>query len=422
MSICQNNRSLKIKLKDILVLFTFLIFTGFFWKNEFRIGALFVIALETGIIIIKAKYSFFSVFAFLINYCFLMEYFVFSNRYVYGILSLNYVKIYYFEMFICCSAFNLILIVFIDVMNIAKKEKNIYGTQFNISKNATTIYCIIAIIITFLIFPFFPTDFYFTNSRFSGGIIPFSGWSCIPFFFVAISILGRKKRRTVYFTALFIIFWYVLHGERVEAMGLIVFIIVWLYNTVKISRQKKIEIAGIGLTSILCLTAVGIIRVGGNMSLKQLVTNIFVQTTACDVTNVFNCAVDLYKKSGGYHGTTYLSYLINCIPYRDDQYQFSRQLISDGYRSAGGGHFLAEPYANGGILIVIIEIIILMSVLYYLIKKNSLYRTLIYVELFLAVFRIAWYGLNYMIVTILYFVPFSIFINKILQMKQKIEL
>lgn len=402
----------KISLKSALPFLILLILTGFVSIWKFAIGALLMVFFETALILWKAKYSFISVFAFLVNYCFLMEYFAYSRRYVYGILGLGYVDIYYFEMFLCCSILNLVVLLFIDRLDIAGREREIYKTGFRMAVGATKMYCALAVGITLLIFPSLPGHFDQAD-RFSQGILPFRGWSGIPFFFTAVSILGRQRRKTVFACALFIIFWYVSHGERVEAMGLIIFVAIWLLNTVDFSVLKKAVIMAAGGTAVFMLTIVGIIRTGHDATIAGVLTNIFVQTTACDVTNVFNCAVDFYIKHGGYHGETYLSYLINCIPYLNDPYTFSIQIIKSGYRSAGGAVFLAEPFANGGIAVVLLETLILAGCFYWLVKKASVYRAMIYVELFVSVFRIAWYGLRYPIVPILYFVPFAFLINKV---------
>lgn len=415
----MNGIRIKIQLNSLLVFLIFAVLTGVFWHTRPAAGALILIILETAVIVKKAGFSFFSVFSILINYCFIMEYLVFHDQYVYGLLGLGYVKVYYFEMFLCCSLFNLILIFFIDVWKISQMEKDFYQTEFCISSNATRIYCIIAIAITVLIFPSIPGTFLLSSNRFSSGILSFAGWSCIPFFFAAISILGGKVKKTVFATVFFILLWYVLHGERVEAMGLIVFIVIWFFNTANFSLAKKLGILGAGITSVLALTAIGIIRTGGKTSFSKLLTNLLIQTTACDVTNVFNCAVDLYQKGGSYHGMTYLSYVVNCIPYVNDPYSFSRRIIADGYRSAGGGLFLAEPFANGGIVMIAIETFLFLGLFYWLVKKKSIYRTLILIELFLSVFRIAWYGLNYPIVTIVYFVPFAVVVNKLFLSRER---
>ena len=53
--------------------------------------------------------------------------------------------------------------------------------KINISKNTVNIISIMAVVITIMIFPSLPH--FDMENRFNTGILPFTGWSCIPFFF-----------------------------------------------------------------------------------------------------------------------------------------------------------------------------------------------------------------------------------------------
>ena len=92
-------------------------------------------------------------------------------------------------------------------------------------------------------------------------------------------------------------------------------------------------------------------------------------------------------------------------------------MIGNRYRSAGGGIFFAEPVANYGFIFCGFVCIIYFCLVAWLIKKHRKYECFVYIELCLSIFRSAWYGLNYPIVTILYFVPFVLVLDRIMRGK-----
>ncbi|MCI9572762.1 MAG: hypothetical protein HFH97_09160 [Lachnospiraceae bacterium] len=397
--------------KSILSLgiFVFLPVVGCFIKNP-GLGTICCL-MELGYIVFKARFSIVSVFSTLLNYCMIMEYLAYEKLYVYGLLNLKVVTVYYWEFVSCCFIFNILTIILISTTNFLNDEKQLYNLNFNISGSLTTILLSVAILLTLMIFPSMPGTISDSN-RFSSGILPFRGWSCIPFFFLAVGVLARKHVRIVVFGISFVCAWYVLHGERVEAIGMLIFGMLWFFNTRKVTLGKKIGIFILAVFTLFFLTAIGIFRGGTHSSFSMVIRNLIVQSTACDVTHTFNCAVDLWKKNSGYSGITYISYLINCIPLLKDDYSFQKRIAGD-YRTAGGGIFFAEPYANGGIMLVLLFCTLWFVFIRIITKRKILYCTLIYIELVLSIFRTAWYGLNYSIITILYFVPFVVLLNKL---------
>lgn len=390
-------------------IFILLSIIGYCFKNP-TLG-LVCCMIELGYIVFRARFSIISIFSFLLNYCAVMEYLAYEGLHVYGLLNLKIVPVYYWEFISCCFILNIITVIMISTTDFLKDEKEIYNIRFNVSKNVINVLLIVAIIITLMIFPSVPGTFAGIN-RFNSGILPFRGWSCIPFFFLSVGIIAKKQVRTVVFSVFFVCAWYVLHGERVEAMGMMVFVIFWIFNTRKMTLSKKIGIYILAIIALFTLTAVGIFRGGTQASISSIIRNLVIQSTACDVTHIFNCAVDLWKGNNGYNGITYISYLINCIPLLKDDYSFQKR-ITINYSTAGGGIFFAEPYANGGILLLILICVLWSVFIRRIVKRKTFYHALIYAELVLSIFRLAWYGLNYPIVTILYFIPFTVLLNKL---------
>lgn len=378
---------------------------------------LLVAALQLVIIFITAKISLLTIFSFLINFCLVQEYGAYSGWNVYGILAYSSVPIYYFELLYCTYFFNLVILFVIYFTKYLENEEKLFKTSsIDITFSLSILLIIGAILITILIFPTLPSLQSFTTvNRFSSGILSFTGWSCIPIFFLAVSIMNKKLRKLTIFATAFVLLWYFFHGERVDGIGLLAFLAIKYYYDNKNDKAAVLKIVILGSIAVVILVIIGMIRSGtSEVRIQNILSKILVQETACDVTHVFNCAVDLWKHGNQYHGYTYMSYLVNCIPFFADPYSF-QSYIHEYYYTAGGGMFFAESVGNFGIrfaMLFSVAYIVAMSVL---IRKTTTYRLLTYTALSISIFRTAWYGLNYSIITILYFAPFIIVVNYLLK-------
>lgn len=404
----------KVKYKDIILFILFLILTVIAIVIQSGTFSFLVAIIQLCMVIIKARFSFFSFFAVLLNYCLLENFLEYSGIPTYGILSLGSVDIYFYELCYCCYILNFILFIISYFTNTILNEKKIYLMKINISKNAVNIILIMAVVITIMIFPSLPH--FDMENRFNTGILPFTGWSCIPFFFLAVGILSKKQKPLVFMCSGFVILWYITHGERVDVMGLVVYLLLFYFNSKERNIKQIIKVFVIIFIFLMLLIYIGGIRDGNFLSLPDIFVKLLIQPTACDVTNVFNVAVDNLYSNNSFRGLTYLSYLVNCIPGLDDPYSF-QVMIGNRYRSAGGGIFFAEPVANYGFIFCGFVCIIYFCLVAWLIKKHRKYECFIYIELCLSIFRSAWYGLNYPIVTILYFVPFVLVLDRIMSGK-----
>lgn len=393
---------------------SFLIILMFSLIGFLPVGALvkmMIIGLQLFVIIVKAQISFFSVFGFLVNFCILQQYMVFIGEEVYGLLNMGLVPIYFDELFFCTCCFNLILIAFLFFSKIINYEDEMISVEIQLGKNVSIVLLILAVIITILIFPSFPSLSNFTTvNRFNQGIISFTGWSIIPYFFLAAAFSNDRVKRLVILCVFFVVFWYAFHGERVEAIGFMVLMAISYYKRNK-KRKTLIGIGVLGVIVVLLFIAIGIMRNDTTeVSFSKLINSVIIQPTACDVTYVFNCAVDVWYNAEHFLGETYFSYLINCIPFLSDSYSFAMRIL-DYHYTAGGGMFFAEPVANFGIgFSVIVSFLYLMFVL-MIVKRSTKYGYLLYSTLCISVFRLAWYGLNYPIVAMLYFAPFVLLLN-----------
>lgn len=381
--------------------------------------ALLIAIFQLVMILSLAKVSFLSIFSGLINFCLLQQYSAYRGWDVYGLLAYNIVPIYYYELVYCSYIFNLIVLLLLFFTSYIENEEKIFCTNtINMAYPLNVLLLGGAVLITILIFPSIPSlSAFTTNNRFSSGILPFAGWSCIPAFFFAICIMNKKLKKITVLATIFVLLWFFFHGERVDGIGLLSFLAIKYYYNNKNNRTTIIKLGIVAICAAGLLVTIGMFRTGvSEVGLENIITKILVQETACDVTHVFNCAVDLWKNGNQYNGITYISYLVNCIPLLEDPYLFQRY-IHNYYYTAGGGLFFAEIVGNFGIYFVGIFTLLYMLGMHLLIRKSSKYRFLIYTALTISIFRTAWYGLNYPIITILYFVPFILMVNRLFKNK-----
>lgn len=376
---------------------------------------LIVAVIQMILIFKKATISFFSIIAVPINFCLYQEYVAYNGGEVYGLLNFKNVPIYYFELFICVFSFNLIIYLFIYFSKCLEWEKRLFSFSTGVNYTLSVILCMCAVVITLLIFPSVP-NLKSGITRTWSGILPFSGWSVIPFFFLATALQNLKCRKAAIVSMVFVISWYVLHGERVEPLGLLCLIcIAFCYKD-----KRNLKPALLFLMSVVVLFIIVGMSRGGvkNYTVSSVLNSVLIQSTACDVTYIFNCAVDVLKKGICFYGITYLSYLFNCIPLLQDSHSF-QMYIQNFYPTAGGGLFFAEPIANFGILFTIFFTFFFFLIIVLLMRKPCRYTYMIYATLCTSVFRIAWYGLNYPQITILYFVPFVLFADYLMRKARK---
>ena len=399
-----------------LFLFIFLILCLFFENPLF---CLIMVFIQAFFIILKCRVSLFTVMIVLVNFCLLTQYFALTGYIITGVLVVFGVPIYFNELYFCTILFNYIISIFVYNTNCLKNEKVLFSRKIEISPVLQNSLIIASIIITLLVFPSMPSLSSFGNNRFESGILPFGGWSIIPHLFIAITFFSRKRTKFSILAAGFIIFWYVFHGERVDSIGLLVFMALLYYydNTKNDNRIKRIKIAFYSIFIVLTFIIVGIMRSGiKDFSFSLLLEKILIQDTACDVTYVFNCSVDSLYKGIMFSGYTYKSYVINLIPLVNDPYSF-QTYIKNYYYTVGGGLIFAEPIANFGFVFLALFLVLFFITISLLLKYQNCYATFSYTCLTISIFRIMWYGLNYPIISLVYFIPFVIIMNNFLLRK-----
>jgi len=387
---------------------------GTYFKNPHIVLACVITQLI--IVISIASFSFFSILSFCIFYSFFMEYLEFISV-TGGILAMEIVPIYYYEFALCEMFLHIIFVLFFETTCILTREKLLYKSGKELSKQKLLLLSLASITIIILVFPSFPTF-----QKIGSEIVSFN-FHIVPFVLLLATIASIKKNRWLYFVYFFVLFWTFGHAARVTALGFIVTFIVIRANNLdnnlyfknqksnKKAQKKYIRrLIPIIIALIVTLIVIGGIRGHGGISYIKYMTpeiilrSIFVQGTSCDVAYVFNCCVDLAKSGNQVNGITLLTYIIELIPFIKDPY-IAGSVIQRNYYTVGGMPIFGEPIMNFGMWSIIPWILIIMFLLNWILKKNSEYRYYIWINIFAVVFRIVWYGIYYPYTQVFWLVP-----------------
>ncbi|MFR1827795.1 MAG: O-antigen polymerase [Clostridium butyricum] len=385
-----------------------------------KIIKFFYVTLLFLVILNKAKFSFFSVLTFILLFTLFQEFMLETFNIGTGMLITGTeASNSFLELYLCTNIFCAIEFLFIDGTNIIENEKKMYLTNIFMTDFWAISFTILSLIITILIFPTFPTFKTTLVNRFNSGIIPFSGFAGLVLLLVAITYDSAKKLKFIYIIDFFIVFWFIGHAERVEALGLIVYLILKYLNQNSLGLHSIFQVIKkhykLGIVCILgvgFLIWIGITRTvehSQNISLEYLLSRILIQSTASDVAYIFNCSVDLWKNGDLLNGYTYLSYLSELMPFGAN-ISTSEMVIKEYYFTVGGCPFFAEIIMNFGILGIIPIITLFFSIHYFIVRKANEFKAVFWIPIVIEIFRTAWYGwtgwftLSFWVTPILYLI------------------
>lgn len=372
------------------------------------------------VILSKAKFSFFSVLTFILLFTLFQEFMLEAFNIGTGMLITGReANNSFLELYLCTNIFCVIEFLFIDGTNIIENEKKMYLINISMTDFWAIFFSILSLIMTILIFPTFPTFKTTLVNRFNSGIIPFSGFAGLVLLLVAVTYDSARKLKFIYIIDFFIIFWFVGHAERVEALGLIIYLILKYLNQSSLELnnifqviKKHYKLGVICISGVGFLIWIGITRTiehSQNISLEDLVSKIFIQSTASDVAYIFNCSVDLWTNGNLFNGSTYLSYISELMPFGLN-ISTSEMAIKEYYFTVGGCPFFAEIIMNFGILGIIPMITVFFSIHYFILRKANEFKAIFWIPIVIEIFRTAWYGwtgwftLSFWITPVLYLI------------------
>lgn len=405
--------------------------------NLFLVGSLLIIAvvlkinhielialtLTLFIILKKARFSYFSIFSFILWFSFLQEYFASINTmFSSGRLKWDTsIAIYHSELFLCEIIFYIIELIFFFTTDVLENEKILYKCDLNISKKMAYIFVTCGFILIVLAYPSLPT--FNTELERDMGIVPSS--LVVPLSMLLLGVTYDWLKKGWYFRIITFIslFWVMFHGDRVIVLGYVVyFILKYINNANEDFKTLKSIIFSKRVFFILIVIFVAVIisiRVqytrSGNvydLNFETLLLNLLKQGTAADVVHVFNCATDMWQNGQGLNGYSYLYYLDNILPSANPNL-YSAVILQKNYNTMGGGLFFAEPMMNGGMLLCIVQSLVYIAILVWAFNKKNSYHAYVIIPFSILIFRFAWYATCAGLVKMLiYYVPFVYFVSK----------
>ena len=364
---------------------------------------------------IVAKFSYFTIFSFILWFSFLQEYFAsISPALSSGRLAwVTIVPIYHRELFICVMIFYISELFVFFTTNVLENEKEVLKTKLNITKKTAELYALCAFFLIILAYPSLPKlqvelmrDEGFLLSSL---IVPLAS------IILAICFDYCKESTLCKFITLLSVFWIFFHGDRVIVFGFMVYVILkymnsgkYNYKSLKAAIFNKRTIIILICTIIVAIVAIKIefSRTAGiqNLTVLELLTYIVKQGTAGDVVFAFNCSVNMWISGNGTFGHTYLYYLSNLLPGADQSLN-PAVILYERYNTGGGGLFFSEPMINGGMFLTIVHTLVFLYFIVFILSRKKKYSTFYFIPIIL-IFRFAWYAnLASLVKCMLYYVP-----------------
>ena len=361
----------------------------------------------TVLIIIKARFSLFSLKALLITYVLLAIFWQYNYGNSYGILELGNYEIDYHMINLLPLIYLSIVFIFLNNTNILDKERVIL-TTFCSRKMSNTSVCVlslIAIVSSIIAFPAIITG----GNRFES-LLPGNAWNHIAIIALLLLYPRLKDSMMAKVAYCFCVIWFILQGERVDMIGLLFGVIVLsVHQKSTVYSKKKLlkNVKYVLLCVIVIMVAVfiGEKRAGaGEMSAADITKKIIVQNTASDVGYIYNLSLKYRRYNKSLNGATYIQYIDELMPFGEDSHSASK-ILDDKYGTPGGIYLLSEPYMNFGVTGIIAFGVIELTVIYFVLRSRKYYFAAIYVYILITAFRTSWYGISYIETGIIYIMP-----------------
>jgi hypothetical protein len=317
--------------------------------------------------------------------------------------AVNGVPLYEDVHMVCTISFLITLYFFVLFTDLIKNELKLYKNKIELSYFACLFLIIAACVLIVLVFPTIPT--FTLSQRRTQGLSSIYGFAFVVLLLSALTFDMSFEYKFLWFFYVFIAFWFLGHGERVELLGWISYLALKILNrddlkykyrnkrNIVKEKLKKYRLFIFAFVFLIICVLIGEYRDSGTykFSFTDLMRKLFVQATAGDVVYVFDCAVDMWKNGNLLHGITYLDYLFQLIPNGPTTYNIS-EFMYKNYFEMGGGLFFTEPMANFGLIGVFITNITFCVWYYFATKKSTMLRCMFWIPMVIEVFRTCWYG------------------------------
>ncbi|WP_270635726.1 hypothetical protein [Limosilactobacillus mucosae] len=312
----------------------------------------------------------------------------------------THMPFYFDELSIATISFLLTELFFLEFTKIISNEKKIYGLNLGIPFGLAIFLSLISSILMVLVFPSLPTFTANLVTRRTQGLSSLYGLVLFSLVLSSLTVEQSFQHKILYIFYAFNIFWSFGHAERVEVLGYLSYIVLKSINFYKFSlnkktykKMKKIFYVIIIIT-ILFAMYIGLTRMGNSkVTISSFFVNFLSQGTVGDVTYIFNCATDLWKKGLELNGVTYLDYLYRLIPGIHSNYSSETMLHFLYPETMGGQLFFAEPMMNFGLVGTVIMNIVFFIIMGWILHNSSKkYMGYFYIPIVIEIFRTAYYG------------------------------
>ncbi|MGZ1233938.1 hypothetical protein ACXO6H_04165 [Lactobacillus delbrueckii subsp. bulgaricus] len=380
------------------------------------VNVLIILNCLIGIVtVLSAKVSLLSLWSLVSNYTYLnvVHYYFASNGY--GLLALtDKSSLHILEMSKYLLILNLSLLFWSMFTMFSSREDDLLKTysfealEKNNSRQFINFACLVAIACSIIEFPRLPFTSVSSAARFAT-LLPGTGWNHLALIAMLFLLPSLKHSKQVKWTYIFVIFWFLSHGERVDMIGFLILLLFLYLKNHKITISTLIKSIVVALIIFLVFSYIGERRGGAdNITLGSLFEKLFKQNTASDVGYVFNISCDYIKKYPLTHGKLLIFYLEQIIP---DLAIPSVQNCGDIFLGAryaypGGAYILTEPLLDFGVLGVLIIPNVYLGLIYMFLKNKRQYKFYVYIFLGATVLRYVWYGMEYIETALVWFIPF----------------
>lgn len=379
------------------------------------------------LIAIRAKMSFFTELAFILEFSYMQGVIHKQIGSISGsTLAWAGIKMpfYFDDLTIATISFLLTAYWFVLFTPILEREKAAYKNKIILGKFTVICFTLFALLMVILVFPSMPTLTFSQGSRARNDAIPY-GLVILALVLLGLMCDSVKKQKWLKVIYAFVIFWIFGHGERVEILGFLSYLALKYINgmdltNVKISviKHRKKILYFVGIIFAMLAMWIGLKRGGASsISMLDIITGLLIQPTCGDVVYCFNCAADLWHTGKGLLGYTYIDYFLQLIPGSTGSFSAAEVLLRLR-NTMGGSLFYSEAMMNFGLLGVVLSNIEFFVVMNLILKNKRLLGSWIWIPIVIEIFRIAWYGRSGWILAgfielpILYFVTKKV-LNKI---------
>lgn len=231
---------------------------------------------------------------------------------------------------------------------------------------------------------------------------------------VTVLICKRNRYSTLNIIHLCILLFVIIGGDRVDSMASVILVMLFVKKQNLVKEQisnRTILIGGFVLFSL--GVASGLMRDGNSITLDTFLYSIYAQQTVSDVVFVFLSSIEYYSING-----PTLEVLGNLLfglipgPFYGvvSPYNYTIFLQNNFSPNPGGGLFYSEGMLALGFIGVILYAFIYGGLMRFLFTKRSYIYSSIFLTLFIMVFRIQWYGIEYCYKPVI----FSLFFTSVL--------